>query len=162
MKKYINNVAWIYAFAVIAGMVGGCLTFSGESSINDIGEIDKQSNFLKISLTNAFVITLVYVVSAFLPLIGKIIIFRNGCILGATIGWVLKTNAILMLLILPHGIFEIPCLLFTGVIIANGKEWFRKEPARFLKYWFFHILSVFLIAIIEVYVTPFIYEIFTR
>lgn len=158
MRKINTNIVCMYVLAVGIGLVVGILYYPEADSIKKIEELQMESQLIRIFIQNGFVISLIYVVSIFAPLLGILIVFRNGYVLGITLAWIIKTELSLLLLILPHGIFEIPCFLFAGIIIKNGKCLFENMPLKFLKYWSIHILCVFLIALIEVYITPSVYS----
>ncbi len=157
LKHY--HVWLVYGIALCVGVVVSFLMEAPQNNyVDNLILLANFKNLRDIFLQNSFVIVLIYVISFFNSYLPFFIIIQNGCILGVTISWIFQNNISLLLLILPHGVFEIPCLLASAFIIVKGKKLFKNNPQRIVKALGQHVALVFLVALIEVYVTPIVYN----
>ena len=116
------------------------------------------SLFWNILSTNSLVILSIYVSLVFTPYYAYGAYLLNGLVLGVYIGWIVQTDLALLLLIIPHGVFEIPCILATGVMLHKGEIFIRSNFKIYCIYIVIHMVAVMLCAVIEAYITPVIYS----
>lgn len=135
-------------------MIGILLAILINPESGDIVNLDKHKSFRKILNNNMMLILIIYITSLLSPIPPVIIIAQNGLVLGVSITWVIKFNPRLLILLLPHGIFEIPSILATAFIINKGRILFRNNPRVFIKLLLMHLFVTILLAIIESYITP--------
>ncbi|MBS4534511.1 stage II sporulation protein M [Clostridium sp. D2Q-14] len=147
----VRGVITIFFLFFVIGILVAIL-INPESG--DITNLDKYKSLRKILNNNVILILIIYVISILSPIPPIIIIAQNGLVLGASITWIIKFNPILLILLLPHGIFEVPSILATAFIINRGRNLFRDDPRVFVKILFIHLLVTILLAIIEAYITP--------
>ena len=160
--KYKRHVIYLYFLFFLIGNLFALFNVQhNDIDINKIN-INEKYELFRIVFKNISVITIIYIIAMFNSYFSSFIIAKNGFILGYTITRIIRNNAILLALIIPHGIFEIPCFLLCSYVIVNGKSLFRNNPNSLIKYWIMHSFFVFFIAVIEVYITPFIFNQFIK
>lgn len=149
----------------IALLVGGIVGFLinpmfEHTNIADTSKLIlmAQKKLFKIFSGNVFIIFCVYISIVFTNKYAYFTYILNGCLLGIILSWILQTNLMLFMLILPHGILEIPCILGTGYILKKGKKFIEENFNKYIMILAFHVLFVFISAFIESYITPVIFS----
>lgn len=147
----------IYFLAMALGIIVGLifekpLMETGYNNFNEIYGIDK---FIELFKNNGFLICVFYISIIFTNRVAYCLYGVNGMVLGYTVGFILKSNIGLLLLLLPHGIFEIPCILATGYIVNKGEKFIRTNFKKYVLIFLLHILFVAFCAAIEAFVTPY-------
>ncbi len=152
---YTKVPALIYFCFLFVGTVIGFLFIhpQAEGGVSDLSKISAD-NFWKIFFNNALIIVVIYFSALFTKMVAWTIYAMNGIRHGIVLGWIIRYDLHLIALMLPHGFFEIPCILLTGIIVQRGKALSRERPMQFFKYLILHILSIGFCAFIEAFVTP--------
>jgi len=117
---------------------------------------------LYIFFKNISLILIVYAISLITNKYGIFIVSINGFIIGIFIAASVMNDIVSLWLLLPHGIIEIPSIIYLGYISENGMILVKEEPKKLLKILAIHILITALAAAIETYITPQIYLLFRR
>jgi uncharacterized membrane protein SpoIIM required for sporulation len=149
IRCFNKSVNCIYLIGIIIGIV---------ISFFILPESNGKNNFLNLSNTNIIarnlmVLFVIYISSVVSKMIFKFIILKNGFVLGITLGWIFIINYKLLIFIIPHGIFEIPCFLSTGYLLNDGETLFKNNPLKLLKYLVVHVFFIIIIGLIEKYFT---------
>ena len=158
MLKKINFLkipSLIYFGVMCIGMLLGAFVL--ESIPGELIDLQSQSitNFISIFLTNGFAILLIYISCIFTNKYAYFTYGLNGLLHGITFGIVLKNYPLLFLLVIPHGIFEIPCILASGYIVSKGEMFIRNNVKRFFKILLIHELCILFCAFLEAFITPY-------
>ncbi len=148
--------AKIYFAAMAIGVVVGLLFEKAViyKAYNNFDEIYGMEKFIELFKNNSFLICVFYFSVIFTNRVAYCLYGVNGIALGYTVGFILKSNLGLLLLLLPHGIFEIPCILATGYIVCKGEKFIRMNFKKYILVFLLHILFVAFCATIEAFVTP--------
>ena len=112
---------FIYIFGILIALIIGCttpITFINKNIYkNNIifnRNINNKSLFPNILFSNLRIV-LSMIVGAFIFSLPTIInLLYNGVLFGFLILYILRSNILLIFLILPHGIFEIPAMMLAG------------------------------------------------
>ncbi len=166
LKRAIMCIKWPlidFSIALMCGIALGIWLIS--PSITDgagLESINNSRGFLAVFSTNAIVIVTVYISIIFTKFYAYFVYILNGGILGLYTGWILTTDISLLILLIPHGLFEIPCLLATGYVLRKGETFVRKNGNKFWGCLCVHIIAVAICALIEVYATPVMYEMIAK
>ncbi|NLY32112.1 MAG: hypothetical protein GX065_04870 [Firmicutes bacterium] len=152
MPKYLAKTAALFALFFIIGCLLSLFIKAspGESNLT----ASAFENLKAIALKNCLLIVTIYLSVIFTKLYGYGVCCVNGLILGLTCGWIVQTNIRLLLLLLPHGIFEIPNILATGYILSQNEESIRKNIKGYAAVLGAHLLFTLFCAVIEVFITP--------
>lgn len=153
---WLKKPAKIYFFTMLIGILISLIfekayVDNGHHNFFDMFGVD---NFLSIFKNNLLIILQFYISIIFTNKIAYWLYAVNGVALGYSIGIVLKSNIKLFLLILPHGIFEIPCILATGYIIYKGEKFIRTNFKKYALIFFLHTVMVAFCAAVESFITP--------
>jgi len=153
IQKYLAKTASLYAVFFFIGLLLSIFleTPAGGDSLT----FTKLENLKTIAMKNSFLIVTIYLSVIFTKLYGYGVCCINGGILGLTCGWIVQTNIRLLLLLLPHGIFEIPNILATGYILSKNEQSIRKNIKSYAAILGAHVLFTLFCAVIEVYITPY-------
>lgn len=145
----------IYLISLGLGLVLGIYVLQPEigEQIEDLYAIALE-NFVSIFSANATIILMIYVSCIFTKLYAYFTYSINGIVQGIIVGWILISDVGLFWLFLPHGIFEIPCILATSYIVYKEESYIRANFMKFLRMLALHELAVLGCAIIEAYITP--------
>lgn len=157
-SKLVNTLklpAEIYFSFLAVGVCIGMFLVSPQEGegISDLKEI-AVSNFISIFTRNATVVIVLYISTVFTKLVAWFIFAINGIVHGVVLGWVLTYNTQLLWLMFPHGLFEIPCILLTGIVISKGERFARENTKKFILYLGVHLIGIGICAAIEAFVTP--------
>ncbi|MCQ6253350.1 stage II sporulation protein M [Methanocaldococcus sp.] len=160
----------IFSIGFISGFI-----FINDFSKNYKGEkinqkLDIKFNFPFILTNNLKVIFLMLAGSITFGLSTFINLIYNGFNVGVLIGSTFQTNEplkLILALILPHGIFEIPALLISAVagfkipyeitlylLDKKEKPITEEDIKEFLKLALISIILIIIAAFVEVYITP--------
>lgn len=148
--------AILFFSAMVVGIVAGLFLVSpsvGEKVAN-LSAI-KAEKFFEIVLNNCGIILLVYLSIIFSKKYAYFVYCFNGITLGIIIGWIINSNLMLLLLIVPHGIFEIPNILATGYIVNKGEHYVRTNFKSFIKVFLYHQIITVFCAFVEAFITPY-------
>ena len=159
MRNIINSLRiplLLLTISLISGFLVG--SFFIEPAISFNGSNSSKALFWNILSTNSLVILSIYVSLVFTPYYAYGAYLLNGLVLGVYIGWIVQTDLALLLLIIPHGVFEIPCILAAGVMLHKGEIFIRSNFKIYCIYIVIHMVAVMLCAVIEAYITPVIYS----
>lgn len=158
LSKALKAPSITYFSTLFIGLILG-LFFIHPQAGKDIIDIEQEAFplFSKVFLNNAIIVVAIYLSSIFTKYFSIFIYASNGIAHGITLGWIISSNIKLLILMLPHGIFEIPCLLATGLIVYKGESFIRNNPKKFFLYLTIHILAILFCALVEVFITPAIY-----
>lgn len=154
--KYMKLPAILFFSAMVVGIIAGVFFISpsvGEKVAN-LSAI-KVEKFFEIALNNCSIILLVYLSVIFSRKYAYFVYCFNGITLGIIVGWIINSNLMLLLLIIPHGIFEIPNILATGYIVAKGENYVRTNFKTYIKIFLYHQISTIICALIEAFITPY-------
>lgn len=149
----------------VSGFVYG---ITSADPVNKSGSLNTTSSLIHLIDNNLLVCGLI--ISGFFTfgLTTILYLFTNGLILGESIMNNLDFGVLkIVLLILPHGIFEIPALIVSGVIGFKGialipQLFHKKNISNFIKDYFTNILLLLIVVmlfvmisgLIETYLTP--------
>jgi stage II sporulation protein M len=91
------------------------------------------SLILSIFIRNSIAALISILLGAVLGIVPILAAITNGLLVGITISAVTKTNgAIVLLTLLPHGIFELPAMFISwGLGIWNGIWYFQKRKSNY-------------------------------
>jgi len=84
----------------------------------------------------------------------------NGLVLGIFMGWSLSLNPLLLMLIIPHGLFEIPLFLSTAIYVDKGEAYIRTHAVKYMKDFLCHLVFLVIMAGFEAFLTPRIFNSF--
>lgn len=159
ISQYFKIPSLIYSSLFILGALIGVFSMprAGSNQIQSLNLVT-INNFVHIVTKNALIILLIYISIIFTNKIAYFIYAQNGLLLGITCAWIIKISPKLLLLIIPHGIFEIPCILATGFILTKGELYIRENFRKCSCIFLIHISAVILIAAIEVFCTPLLWK----
>lgn len=160
LSSIMKLPALLFFVSALLGIIIGFFILKQSGFTNMKFEIDKPKTFFSILCTNSSIVLSVYISVVFTKYYAYFVYILNGITLGVYLGWILQQNITLILLVLPHGIFEIPCLLATGIIVYLGETYVRNNFKNCCKILAVHLCFVVGCAIIETYVTPLIYNSF--
>lgn len=155
IASHMKIPAVLYFSAMAIGIVVGLFFVSpsvGEK-ITDLNLL-KTEKFIEITLDNCGIIFLVYLSIIFSKKYAYFMYLFNGIVLGIVIGWIINSNLMLLLLILPHGIFEIPNILATGYIVDKGELYVRTNFKSYIKILLCHQVVTVFCAFVEAFITP--------
>ena len=152
--EYIKKPAILYGGFLVAGIMLGVFVLN--PTFGETHDLSSQSvsNFKSIFFTNGGIVLLIYLSCIFTRIYAYLTYSVNGLIHGIYFGWIIKTNIALMFLVIPHGIFEIICILASGYIVSKGETYIRNNFKKFITLLFFHELAILLCAVIEAFITP--------
>ena len=152
LPRYLVKTAALFSLFFLIG----CLLSMLIKATPGEGNLTSSSfeNLKTIALKNCLLIVTVYLSVIFTKVYGYGVCCINGLILGLTCGWIVQTNIRLLLLLLPHGIFEIPNILATGYILSRNEESIRKNIKGYAAVLGAHLLFTLFCAVIEVFITP--------
>lgn len=153
---YIKAPTYIFFSLLLLGFMIGYFIISPHvgKSVTNLRIIDSYL-FWSILRNNMVIIAVIYISIVFT---NKLVYFSwafNGLLLGIIIGWIFKTNIYLLLLIIPHGLFEIPNILATGYIAIKGEIFARTNFKKFIIVFFVHEIATVICALIEGFITPY-------
>lgn len=169
MKKVLEYIKFpflLFVTGLLFGLVIGILTDSIflADEVKGISTIisSSQKKFFEVFSKNAIIIVTIYLTAAFTKYYAYFNYVLNGLVLGCICIWAIKVNALLLLLVVPHGILEIPCILGTGYIVVKGKQFVNEKFYKYVWTLMVHLIFIFVSAFIECFITPQIYGIFVR
>jgi len=153
------RATYIFLASLFVGIIMG-LIFYQEELIYPVQIVFGMRDFIDIVTRNAIVLILIYVSMVFTKYYAYFVYAINGLVLGVVISWIIQSDLMLLLLILPHGVFEMPLLLHTSHHIEKGELYIRENMCQYFKDISIHLLLVIICAVIEVYITPRVYNLF--
>lgn len=156
ITQYMKLPAILFFSAMVVGTLVGLYLISPEvgEKVANLSAI-KTQKFFEIALNNCGIVLFVYLSVVFSKKYAYFIYCFNGITLGIIIGWIINSNLMLLLLILPHGIFEIPNILATGYIVNKGENYVRKNFKSFIKVFLYHQIITIFCAFVEAFITPY-------
>ena len=146
-----------------------------KSVYGEVGELSSHSQFFFLVVNNSITAFLVVLLSFFLGLFPLLVLLFNGGLMGALF-FFLKGSlpfSLLLISVLPHGIFEIPVLIMVGGIglriafktiniILGRRDSLRKEfSLAFIFFFKVAIPLLVLAALIESYLVPYLIRNYT-
>ena len=159
--KHFKVPVLIFSPSLLLGVILGVFAIQPSSATVDIAT-NQMSTFSSILLTNSTIIISIYISVIFTSYYAYFVYALNGIVLGLFTGWIFSTDAQLLWLLIPHGVFEIIYLLATGFILSKGEHFIRNNFKRYLLLLFIHLVAVFICTIIEAFITPTIYNLMRR
>lgn len=160
-KEYqgIKKAIMYFLLSLLFGFIIGF--FLPQEMSEELGEVFfGLKDFSIISMRNIGIILVIYLSMIFTKYYAYFTYALNGGVLGVLVSWILQTDLRLILLIVPHAIFEIPLFLYTSHLLEKGEFWIRKNIKIYFKTIAYHCLLTLLCALIEVYATPRIFNLF--
>ena len=152
---YMKKPSCFFAVAFIAGLLVDYYLLKTNIESNFVlKEIDGISTFVKVVKTNCIIIATIYISAAFTDKYAYFAYLINGIVLGMAIGWILRTNISLIMLIIPHGIFEILNILSTGYIAQKGRLMVKNKLKKYIICFFTQEVFTVFCAFIEAFITP--------
>ena len=136
-SRYIYFAVTIFFIGILIGFINpeqfkGLLQAFGKMAKGLLHQ-NMYRLILSIFIKNSFAALISILLGAFLGIVPILAAVMNGVLMGATISVVAKTNgAIVLLNLLPHGIFELPAIFISwGLGIWNGAWHFQKGPSNY-------------------------------
>ncbi|MBY0040883.1 stage II sporulation protein M [Bacillus cereus] len=151
LKLKLNNksIFLLFIFSLIIGVIYG--SFFLEKTTVNWKEINNFEAFITI-LSRNITCSLILIISTFFgSLLLKFFFVGNGLVLGLTISKFQSLNY--LILVIPHGIIEIPSFLYLGYILIKAIDQ-NKFTFKTLKGVGLSIILLIIAALIESYVTP--------
>lgn len=138
-KKYIYSSAAAFAFFIAVGyIIAGQLGFLDEvlkELVKDVSQLEGFDIALYIFANNVQSAIIGMVMGVFLGIVPIINIVANGVVIGYVLSQVVEMHGFAQtLMILPHGIFELPAIFIAlGLGIKLGASFFSDRPLKKLK-----------------------------
>ena len=176
-RKYVFWLTILLSFSVVLGYFFGLYNPSFIETLLDLFVLPEHTTFelaVYIFLNNTRVAALLVFFGFIFALLPVFIVFFNGMTIGIVSEWIIREEGLLFLIVglLPHGIIEIPAILFSAGIgfkmgVGALQVLFRKKPLRAYLHDFLTAAGIFVLiilplllaaAFIESYVTGFLLE----
>jgi len=176
-RKYVFGLTILFLFSLVLGYVYGYYYPSFFDTLSRFFQIPERSAadlMLFIFTNNARIAGMLVFLGFIFAVLPAFIVFANGFMVGIVSESIIRTDGLFFLLVglLPHGIIEIPLILFSAGIgfkmgVGTLQVIFGKKNLKMYLFDFFTaavIYAVFIVpllfaaALIEVYVTGFLLE----
>ena len=174
----VSLFLYFFSFSVSLVVLTPITKVLGHNATINLHEMEKRASFEYILVNNLKIITLIVTGSFTFSILTIVNILYNGLTLGYLIGNALRNGFSLnqlILLTLPHGIFEIPAIIIAGAAgfkipyeiiryLAGKKEQIltKEDIKEYLTLALISIILIVIAAFVEAYITPRIAEYFLR
>jgi Uncharacterized membrane protein len=177
IRKYTMWLAVLFFFSLICGYIYGYYYPSFFDTLSRFFQIPERSAVdlvLFIFVNNARIAGMLVFLGFIFAVLPVFIVFANGFMVGIVSESIIRTDGLLFLLVglLPHGIIEIPLILFSAGIgfkmgVGTLQVIFGKKNLKVYLFDFFTAAVIYAVcivpllfaaAMIEVYVTGFLLE----
>ncbi|AWI35375.1 hypothetical protein BA81_14486 [Bacillus safensis FO-36b] len=148
-NKLLKKIIIIFSTSVLIGYIYGKI-FLSPSSIT-IREIDYTYFISHITINNLMCILLMILISFLGSIFVKTFIIANGILIGLVISKFQSLSYLLLLI--PHGLIEIPALLFLAYVLLQTLDR-NKFDKRTLKGISVSVALILLGALVESFITP--------